>query len=82
MYLALYVDDGLIAAESDEVLERVLLHLGKSFKITIGDSSLFVGMQIERNRNERSVFVHQSVYARRVVKKIRYGRREIAERAG
>ena len=73
VYLALYVDDGLIAAESDEVLERVLLHLGKSFKITIGDSSLFVGMQIERNRNERSVFVHQSAYAERVVKKFGMG---------
>ena len=69
VYLALYVDVGLIAAESNGVLKRVLLHLGKSFKITIGDSSLFVGMQIKRNRDERSVFVHQSAYARRVIEK-------------
>ena len=69
VYLALYVDDGLIAAESREILEFVLEHLRKAFKITIGDASLFVGMQIERDRVRKLTFVHQSAYARRVLEK-------------
>ena len=53
MYLALFVNDGLIAAESSEILERVIEHLSGAFKITIGGASLYVSMQIER-QSEKS----------------------------
>lgn len=46
-YLALFVYDGLVAAKNKEVIDVVLGHLKEEFKITIGDASLFVGMQIE-----------------------------------
>lgn len=69
VYLALFVDDGLIAAENNEVIETVLEHLKRAFKITVGDASSFVGMQIERDRARKSIFVHQSSYARKILKR-------------
>jgi len=73
VYLALFVDDGLLAAESRDALECVLRHLNDSFKITIGDTSLFVGMQIERDRKEKSLFIHQSAYTKRVIERFGMG---------
>lgn len=69
VYLALFVDDGLVATETNEVIEEVFEQLTKAFKITIGDASLFVGMQIERDRQRKSIFIHQKVYARKILKK-------------
>lgn len=60
--LALFVDDGLIAAKSIVQLNSVLNQLRKEFNITIGDSSIFVGMQIERYRVRKSVFLYQQSY--------------------
>lgn len=69
VYLSLFVDDGLIAAESNDIVENVFKHLSNSFETTIGDSSVFVGMQIERDSERKSIFVHQSAYAKRVIDK-------------
>lgn len=41
VYLAVFVDDGLIAAKSQEILACVIEHLKCEFKITLGDTSLF-----------------------------------------
>lgn len=69
MYLALFVDDGLIACKSREVLDRIIEKLCQEFEIILGDSSSFVGMQIERDRKRKTVFVHQGEYVRRILKK-------------
>lgn len=69
VFLALFVDDGLVAAKSNRVLGVVLGHSKSAFKITIGDASRFVGLQIERDRVEKSMFVHQSEYAEKVLEK-------------
>lgn len=71
VYLALFVDDGLIASESRKSIDSVLNYLKSSFKITIGDASIFVGMQIERNRAEKTMFLHQSTYIRYILDKFK-----------
>lgn len=71
VYLALFVDDGLIAAKSRVILETVIEYLNGAFKITLSDTSMFVDMQIERDREKKSVFVQQSAYAKRVIDKFR-----------
>lgn len=71
VYLALFVDDGLLAAKSKEHLNIVLKHLRNEFSITVGDSSIFVGMQIERDRTRKSVFLHQKLYVEEVL--IKFG---------
>lgn len=65
--LALYVDDGLIMAKSRRALDMVITVLKESFEVTIGDTSCFVGMQIDRNRDEKAIFVHQTAYIRRML---------------
>lgn len=45
MYLALFMDDGLIACESRVVLDSIIDELNKSFEIILGDASIFVGLQ-------------------------------------
>lgn len=44
------------------------------FKINIGDSNCFVGMQIERNREDKSLVIHQTAYVKKVLE--RFGMRE------
>lgn len=60
VYLALFVDDGLVAAKSKSTLNDIANHLREAFEIKIGDSSSFVGMQIERNRDNKTLVIHQS----------------------
>ena len=55
IYLALFVDDGLLACKSFEIIKNILVELSNEFSITTGDASYFVGLQITRNRSE---FVH------------------------
>lgn len=69
VYLALFVDDGIIAAKSADVIEKIISELSKEFEITIGDCSSFVGMQISRDRESRSMFVHQEAYAKKVIER-------------
>ena len=66
VFLALFVDDGLVASESREVLNGVISCLKSAFRITIGDASQFVSLQIERNRVEKTMFLHQSEYAEKI----------------
>lgn len=71
--LALFVDDGLVASKSIKVINKVLTLLEESFRITIGDAHCFVGVQIERNRAEKKMFIHQSSYTKRIIEKFGMG---------
>lgn len=44
VFLALFVNDGLIACESHVILDSIIDELNKSFEITLGDASMFVGL--------------------------------------
>lgn len=69
VFLALFVDDGLIMAKTKQTLEKIILALQSGFDITFGDPSMFVGVQIERNRDGKEMFIHQSAYTQRILSK-------------
>lgn len=69
LYLALYVDDGLLFAETKHSIDRLLGYLTKHFKVKTLDSSCFIGIEIKRNRDKKSVFLHQSAYVNRMLAK-------------
>lgn len=69
VYLALFVDDGLMAAESKAVLDVITSELSKSFKITIGDAKVFVGLQIKRNKDTKLLSIHQAAYTAKVIER-------------
>lgn len=67
--LALYVDDGLLAAKSKQTIDIVLKNLKKNFEITIGKADHYVGLQISRKRETKEIFVNQRAYLKKVVEK-------------
>lgn len=62
IYLLLYVDDGLILSSSKELTKELLSFVQDNFDITIGDGRYYVGMEISRNRKERSIAISQRAY--------------------
>lgn len=62
VYLVLFIDDGLVAAKSVKTLVYLAECLESEFKVTFGNSSFFVGMQIESMRESKRLFIYQSAY--------------------
>jgi len=62
VYLALFVDHGLLAFRSEKVLDLIIDNLSETFEITTGDASYFQGLQINYNRDGRCMFISQSIY--------------------
>ena len=71
VYLALFVDDGLIAFKLLRGIKKVVEYLREAFEITIGNANKFVGLQIARNRKEKLMMIHQSDYAEKILGKFR-----------
>lgn len=71
VYLALFVDDGLIICKSNIILNSILYELRKQFEITVGDSSYFVGLEIYRDRDKKSLVICQHAYTQHVIDRFR-----------
>ena len=69
VYLALFVDDGLVASKNVETLKKIIQRLSETFKITVEDSNVFVGLQIERDKRNKRLIIHQSEYTRKIIEK-------------
>ena len=69
LYLALFVDDGMIFGKNVSDIEKVTSALMNEFDVKIGSADMFVGIQIERNRNTKTIFLHQEAYAKRILNK-------------
>jgi len=69
IYLALYVDDGLVLADSINVIDYFFTELRNTFEITESDVNNFIGIEIERNRVERTIFIHQILYVKKLLKR-------------
>ncbi|KAI8435453.1 hypothetical protein MSG28_003756 [Choristoneura fumiferana] len=63
--LALYVDDGLVAATNQENSEKFIRELKRRFKITIKDASYFLGLEIKNQNGD--IKVSQKHYALKVL---------------
>lgn len=69
VYFALFVDDGLIAAKSKKTIDFIIEKLSDKFEIKVCDSSVFVGLQIKRDRNKKTLVIHQRAYIEKVLEK-------------
>lgn len=67
LYLALYVDDGLIIAKSSELIQSLLNHLKQDLKVKTINSKCFLGLEINHNIETGSVFLHQSRYISKIL---------------
>lgn len=68
LLLALYVDDGLVAAQDVNDLELFLSELRNQFSITVASASCFIGLIIKQD-DDGSVFINQAHYVRRLLEK-------------
>lgn len=69
VYLALYVDDGLLISESQSAIDEVLRYLKSHFNVTVDVANEFVGMQIERNREKGMLQISQPCYIDKILAK-------------
>ena len=69
MLLTLYVDDGLICSTSRMLLDGFIQKLTSRFETTVNDPAVYVGMQITRDREEKTIRICQSRYIRQVLQR-------------
>lgn len=72
LYLAIYVDDELLREENVLEMNVLLSDLHREFKTTFSKAEFFVGLQIERNRDERKLRIHQSTYAEEILRRFNH----------
>ena len=71
VFLMLFVNDMLIISNRGDVNSTKRSINNKWVCEDLGEAKIFVGFQIERNRAQRTIKIHQSIYARKLVE--RYG---------
>ncbi|KAL0430515.1 UNVERIFIED_CONTAM: Retrovirus-related Pol polyprotein from transposon TNT 1-94 [Sesamum radiatum] len=70
VFLVLYVDDMLIASPSITLIVELQNNLCKNFEMKdLGDAKRILGMTIDRNRKNSTIFLNQKSYVENVVEK-------------
>ena len=70
IYLLLYVDDMLIAAEDKEEIRKIKVQLNKDFEMkNLGMTKNILGMEILRDRKASKLYVSQKGYIKKVIHK-------------
>lgn len=67
LIIAIYVDDGLVCSNNPHLLDEAIAHLKKEFEITELDAKCFVGLEIQRDRLNKSLSINQQSYIERLV---------------
>lgn len=70
LFLAIYIDDGLIAATDERQIISLLQELKSEFEITIGTTDAFLGLHIEKKENG-NIFIHQEAYTNCILERFR-----------
>lgn len=70
LLLAIYIDDGLVAATHSEDIVELLNYLKENFEIKVCEVGYFLGLEISIKQNG-SIHLHQSTYAEKVL--VKYG---------
>ncbi|GFY46299.1 retrovirus-related Pol polyprotein from transposon TNT 1-94 [Trichonephila inaurata madagascariensis] len=66
MYLIVYVDDGIIAADEEQTVKLFLKKLESEFSVVIGEANYFLGIQNEHLECHK-IFIHQEAYCRKIL---------------
>ena len=68
LIILIFVDDIVLFSKSKEAIREARGGLSEAFKmVDLGSLKLFLGMQIDRNRGERKMFVGQERYTTKVL---------------
>lgn len=71
VYLLVYVDDLIIIASTKAAMEACKAGLSNTFKMTdLGDTSHFLGMEVQRDRAAKLIHLHQGSYIRGMLERL------------
>ena len=70
LIVCIYVDDGLVMRDSQELLVGCISHLKQKFEMTVHAPDQYVGLQIMRHRREWKLVVFQTCYLHRVLERL------------
>jgi hypothetical protein len=68
-WLMVYVDDMLVAGSSQEAIDYLVTSLRKDFELTVSPLTRFLGMDINYNRDQRTMTIDQERYAKAICEK-------------
>jgi len=64
IFIIVYVDDMIVAASDTSIIEAFISALGENFKLkVIGEVQKFLGFEVTRNRQARTILLKQETYA-------------------
>jgi len=67
VYIALYVDDAIMASPSKRAIESVTAELSKTFDLKVGEATIFVGIEIYRKKGTGAIKLSQASYVRKLL---------------
>jgi len=63
-----YVDDFIITVKNQAIIDDFIKNLSKSLKVKyLGEISTFLGNEIEINRTNKSIYIHQRKYTNKIL---------------
>ncbi|KAL4088858.1 hypothetical protein QTP88_023942 [Uroleucon formosanum] len=68
LIVIIFVDDGLIAATNNELVDIMVKYLKDNFETKEGELDHFLGIKIDR-RPDGSIFIHQSSYCKCILER-------------
>jgi len=68
VYMALYIDDAILASSSIRAIESVIESLSKVFELKVGEATTFVGIEIKHNKETGAINLSQADYVRKLLK--------------
>ena len=66
--LAIYIDDGLIAASSENDIGDLVQYLNREFKTKTGNLECYLGIEVDQGI-DGSIHIHQNAYSRKILKR-------------
>jgi len=67
VYMAFYVDDTIVASLSKRAIESVTAELSKTFELKIGEATIFVDIEIYREKGTGAIKSSQVNYVRKLL---------------
>jgi hypothetical protein len=69
--IGIWVDDGLIASRSTTKVRAIIEFLKTHFEMTSGPANSFIGLEVSRDRPNKTIYVTQSRYIQVLLKRFR-----------
>ncbi|UYV79065.1 hypothetical protein LAZ67_17000981, partial [Cordylochernes scorpioides] len=69
IFIALYVDDGIMMSTSNNLLKELAQYLSSHFEVTISTQNQFVGLEIDKDKEKGLIFLSQTSYIKRILDK-------------